>query len=121
MLSYLEAILRVYNQEGRRDNIYKARIKILVKAKGVEAFRALVEEEWERIRDSSLKLELTEIERVRAFFRPPPYEKLADIDAAAGQSPQFQAWYRYNTRAHKVAGYRAVVVSLKAHGEAPAT
>ncbi|MEJ0100996.1 MAG: nitrite/sulfite reductase [Pseudomonadota bacterium] len=119
LLSYLEAILRVYNQEGRRDNMYKARIKILVKAKGVEAFRALVEEEWERIRESSLKLELTEIERVRAFFRPPPYEKLVDIDATAGQPPEFQAWYRYNTRPHKVPGYRAVVVSLKAHGEAP--
>jgi sulfite reductase (NADPH) hemoprotein beta-component len=119
LLSYLEAILRVYNQEGRRDNMYKARIKILVKAKGVEEFRALVEEEWEKIRDSALKLELAEIERVRAFFRPPPYEKLTDIDATAGQSPEFQAWYRYNTRPHKVPGYRAVIVSLKAHGEAP--
>jgi sulfite reductase (NADPH) hemoprotein beta-component len=119
LLSYLEAILRVYNQEGRRDNIYKARIKILVKAKGTDAFREEVEAEWERIRDSSLKLELAEIERVRAFFRPPPYEQLADIDATAGQSVEFQAWYRYNTRPHKVPGYRAVVVSLKAHGEAP--
>jgi sulfite reductase (NADPH) hemoprotein beta-component len=119
LLSYLEAILRVYNQEGRRDNIYKARIKILVKAKGTDAFRDEVEAEWERIRDSSLKLDLAEIERVRAFFRPPPYEQLADIDVTAGQSPEFQAWYRYNTRAHKVPGYRAVIVSLKAHGEAP--
>jgi sulfite reductase (NADPH) hemoprotein beta-component len=109
----------VYNQEGRRDNIYKARIKILVKAKGTDAFREEVEAEWERIRESSLKLELAEIERVRAFFRPPPYEQLADIDVASGQSAEFQAWYRYNTRAHKVLGYRAVIVSLKAHGEAP--
>jgi sulfite reductase (NADPH) hemoprotein beta-component len=119
LLSYLEAILRVYNQEGRRDNIYKARIKILVKAKGTDAFREEVEAEWERIRDSALKLELTEIERVRAFFRPPPYEQLADIDVTAGQSVEFHAWYRYNTRPHKVPGYRAVIVSLKAHGEAP--
>jgi len=119
LLSYLEAILRVYNQEGRRDNIFKARIKILVKAKGVDAFRAAVEAEWERMRDSSLHLTLPEIERVRAFFQPPPYEKLTDINVLAGQGADFHAWYRYNTRPHKVAGYRAVIVSVKAHGEAP--
>jgi sulfite reductase (NADPH) hemoprotein beta-component len=119
LLSYLEAILRIYNQEGRRDNIYKARIKILVKAKGAEAFAAAVEEEWALIRDSRLKLEIAEIERIRAYFNPPPYETLADIDVSAGASPAFLAWYRHNTRAHKVPGYRAVVVSLKAHGEAP--
>jgi sulfite reductase (NADPH) hemoprotein beta-component len=119
LLSYLEAILRVYNQEGRRDNIYKARIKILVKAKGVDEFRRLVEEEWALMRDSALKLEVAEIERVRAFFRPPPYETLADINVTEGQSAVFQAWYRYNTRPHKVPGYRAVIVSLKAHGEPP--
>jgi sulfite reductase (NADPH) hemoprotein beta-component len=109
----------VYNQEGRRDNIYKARIKILVKAKGIDAFRAAVESEWERMRDSSLRLDIAEIERVRAFFRPPPYEKLADIDVLAGNTADFQAWYRYNTRPHKVPGYRAVIVSVKAHGEPP--
>jgi sulfite reductase (NADPH) hemoprotein beta-component len=119
LLSYLEAILRVYNQEGRRDNIYKARIKILVKAKGIDAFRDLVEAEWAQIRESSLKLDEVEIERVRAFFRPPPYEKLQDIDVAATQDATFKAWYRYNTRPHKVPGYRAVVVSLKAPGEPP--
>jgi sulfite reductase (NADPH) hemoprotein beta-component len=119
LLSYLEAILRVYNQEGRRDNIYKARIKILVKAKGIDTFRKAVEAEWERMRDSSLRLDLAEIERVRAFFRPPPYERLADIDVLAGQPADFHAWYRYNTRPHKVPGYRAVIVSVKAHGEAP--
>jgi sulfite reductase (NADPH) hemoprotein beta-component len=119
LLSYLEAILRVYNQEGRRDNIYKARIKILVKAKGIDAFRDLVEAEWAQIRESALKLDDVEIERVRAFFRPPPYEKLEDIDVAATQDATFKAWYRYNTRPHKVAGYRAVVVSLKAPGEPP--
>jgi sulfite reductase (NADPH) hemoprotein beta-component len=119
LLSYLEAILRVYNLEGRRDNIYKARIKILVKAKGTEAFRDLVEAEWQRIRDSSLHLDTAEIDRVRAFFAPPPYERLPDADVTQGQSTQFLAWYRYNTRPHKVPGYRAVVVSLKKHGEAP--
>jgi sulfite reductase (NADPH) hemoprotein beta-component len=119
LLSYLEAILRIYNQEGRRDNIYKARIKILVKAKGPEAFAQAVEAEWEKIRDGSLKLELAEIERVRRFFRPPPYETLPDIDVTTGAPVEFVAWYRHNTRAHKISGYRAVVVSLKKHGEAP--
>src|SRR5512139_3326253 len=119
LLSYLEAILRVYNQEGRRDNIYKARIKILVKAKGIDAFRQAVEAEWSLIRDTSLQLDLAEIERVRAFFAPPPYERLADIDVTQGQGPAFTAWYRYNTRPHRQPGYRAVIVSLKAHGEAP--
>ena len=120
LLSYLEAILRIYNQEGRRDNIHKARIKILVKAKGVEEFRRLVEEEWALIRqESSLTLEEAEIERMRAYFAPPPYEKLANIDITANQSPEFLAWYRYNTRPHKVPGYRAVVVSLKATGVPP--
>jgi sulfite reductase (NADPH) hemoprotein beta-component len=121
LLSYLEAILRVYNQEGRRDNIHKARIKILVKAKGIDTFRQLVEAEWELIREASPHLKLTdaEVDRMRGFFTPPPYEKLPDINVTQGQSADFQAWYRYNTRAHKVPGYRAVVVSLKAHGEPP--
>jgi sulfite reductase (NADPH) hemoprotein beta-component len=119
LLSYLEAILRVYNQEGRRDNIYKARIKILVKAQGIDEFRKAVDAEWELIRESSLKLDIAEIERVRAFFRPPPYETLVDTDVTVGQSAEFSAWYRYNTRPHKVPGYRAVVVSLKATGVPP--
>jgi sulfite reductase (NADPH) hemoprotein beta-component len=119
LLSYLEAILRIYNQEGRRDNIYKARIKILVKAKGADVFAQAVEAEWERIRDGSLKLTVAEIERMRGFFQPPPYEQLPDIDVTAGADAPFLAWYRYNTRKHKVSGYRIVTVSLKAHGEAP--
>jgi sulfite reductase (NADPH) hemoprotein beta-component len=119
LLSYLEAILRIYNQEGRRDNLYKARIKILVKAKGEEAFRAAVEAEWAQLRDSSLKLDDAEIERMRAFFAPLPYETLPDIDATAGRDAAFVAWYRHNTRPHKVPGYRIVLVSLKKHGEAP--
>jgi sulfite reductase (NADPH) hemoprotein beta-component len=119
LLSYLEAILRIYNPEGRRDNIYQARIKILVKSRGIDEFRKAVEAEWELIRDSSLKLEPAEIARVSAFFTPPPYEKLADIDVTAGKPAEFLAWYRYNTRPHKVPGYRAVVVSLKAPDIAP--
>jgi sulfite reductase (NADPH) hemoprotein beta-component len=119
LLSYLEAILRVYNQEGRRDNIYKARIKILVKAKGTEVFRDAVEAEWALIRATSLHLEQAEIDRVRAYFVPLPYEKLTDVDVTTGREAAFVAWYRHNTKAHKWSGYRAVIVSLKAHGEAP--
>ncbi|MDR2216145.1 MAG: nitrite/sulfite reductase [Nevskiaceae bacterium] len=119
LLNYLSAILRVYNQEGRRDNIHRARIKILVKAKGVEAFRAEVEAEYERIRAENPPLEDAEFQRMQAFFLPPPYETLSDIDVCAGQGADFHAWYRYNTRPHKQPGYRAVIVSLKAHGEAP--
>jgi sulfite reductase (NADPH) hemoprotein beta-component len=119
LLSYLEAILRIYNQEGRRDNMYKARIKILVKAKGEQAFRDAVEQEWARIRDSSLKLDTVEIDRVRAFFAPLPYEPLLDIDPTVGREAAFVAWYRHNTRVHKVPGYRAVIVSLKAPEIAP--
>jgi sulfite reductase (NADPH) hemoprotein beta-component len=119
LLSYLEAILRVYNRAGRRDNIYKARIKILVRAMGEEAFRDAVDAEWALIRDSSLRLDAAEIDRMRSFFKALPYEPLRDIDVAAGREPAFVAWYRHNTRPHKIAGYRAVIVSLKKHGEAP--
>jgi sulfite reductase (NADPH) hemoprotein beta-component len=119
LLSYLEAILRIYNQEGRRDNMYKARIKILVRAKGEDAFRDAVEQEWALIRDSGLKLDVAEIDRMRGYFVPLPYEVLEDIDPTAGREAAFVAWYRHNTRAHKIPGYRAVVVSLKAPAEAP--
>ena len=119
LLSYLDAILRVYNRQGRRDNIHKARIKILVKALGIERFRELVEAEWHANRAHATQLPAAEVERVRAFFRPQPYEILADSDVCAGREPQFRAWYRYNTRAHRVPGYRAVFVALKTHGTAP--
>jgi sulfite reductase (NADPH) hemoprotein beta-component len=119
LLSYLEAILRIYNREGRRDNIYKARIKILVKATGEVAFREAVEAEWALLRDTALRLDVAEIDRMRAFFVPLPYETLTDLDVTAGREAEFAAWYRYNTRAHKMPGYRAVVVSLKAPDIAP--
>ncbi len=119
LLTYLEAILRVYNRYGRRDNIHKARIKILVKALGVERFRSEVEAEWQVSREFGPRLEAAEVDRVRAFFNPPAYQSLENIDAAAGREPEFQAWYRYNTREHRVAGYRAVFVCLKAHGRNP--
>jgi sulfite reductase (NADPH) hemoprotein beta-component len=120
LLGYCEAILRVYNRYGRRDNINKARIKVLVKALGPERFREEVEKEFEASRASAPVLDAAEVDRVRAFFAPPPYEgDLTDTDAAADRELQFQAWYRYNTREHKIAGYRAVYVALKTHGQNP--
>jgi sulfite reductase (NADPH) hemoprotein beta-component len=119
LLSYCEAILRVYNRYGRRDNIHKARIKILVKSLGIAEFAKQVEAEWQSSKEFATQLDLAEVERVRAFFVPPPYERLDDKDAAHGRELEFQTWYRYNTRPHKVQGYRAVFACLKAHGTIP--
>ncbi len=119
LLGYLEAILRVYNRHGRRDNIHKARIKVLVRSLGTERFRDQVEAEWRACRASAPLLTAADVERMRSFFRPPSYETLADQDVARGREPRFAAWYRYNTRAHRVPGYRAVFVSLKAYGGNP--
>jgi sulfite reductase (NADPH) hemoprotein beta-component len=113
LLSYLEAILRVYNREGRRDNIHKARIKILVKSLGIAEFRQRVEAEWQLIRDGGLRVAEADIARLRGFFTPPAYRRLADSDPTAAKGAAFAAWYRYNTAAHKVPGYRAIYVSLK--------
>src|SRR5579863_734765 len=119
LLSYLEAILRVYNLEGRRDNIHKARIKILVRSLGIEEFRRRVEAEWVSLRDSGPRVADAEIDRLRGFFDPPAYRTLADTEPAAGKSAAFRAWYRYNTTAHKMPGYRAVYISLKKPDVAP--
>jgi sulfite reductase (NADPH) hemoprotein beta-component len=122
LLSYLEAILRVYNLEGRRDNKYKARIKILVKEKGIEAFREAVEKEWLAIRDL-MPLSQNEVDRIGHFFSPHAYQK--DLTnqpselVSALENPEFSAWYQRNTVPHKVAGYRAVFLSLKPHGKPP--
>ncbi|MFN3881080.1 MAG: nitrite/sulfite reductase [Nitrincola lacisaponensis] len=117
LLSYLDAILRVYNLNGRRDNKYKARIKILVEAMGVDAFRDQVEAEWQYTRDTELRLTDAEIARVKDFFQPHPYEALPAESSALQQQLQsdsdFKVWFERNTRAHKVSGYRCVVVSLK--------
>jgi sulfite reductase (NADPH) hemoprotein beta-component len=119
LLSYLEAILRIYNLLGRRDNIHKARIKILVKAVGIERFRAMVEEEWLAMDRSALRLAPAQIEYMQSFFKPLPYESLPAAAPPSAAEAAYQAWYRYNTRAHKVPGYRVVFVSLKAQGQAP--
>lgn len=119
LLAYLEAILRVYNRHGRRDNIHKARIKVLVKALGHVEFARQVEAEFKASRTMAPRLNDAEIGRVRRFFAPPAYETLTSSDVVSGRAAAFQAWYRHNTHAHKISGYRAVFVSLKAHGEAP--
>jgi sulfite reductase (NADPH) hemoprotein beta-component len=119
LFAYLEAILRVYNMEGRRDNIHKARIKILVKAVGPQKFREMVEAEYQASRDSAPKFEPTEFERIKAFFAPPKYESLADEDVLSGRPTEFRNWYQRNTRRHKVSGYRAVFISLKSPTSPP--
>ncbi len=123
LLNYLEAILRVYNLLGRRDNLYKARIKILVNAVGADAFRAMVEAEWATIRGGALALPEAEIARIRAYFAPPAYRALPTVDLASAvrdaRDPAFAAWARTNVHPHKVAGYAAVTVSLKPHGGVP--
>lgn len=116
MLSYLEAILRVYNLYGRRDNKYKARIKILLKELGVERFTERVEKEWRQIKDR-LVLDQAEIDRVVNHFSPPPYEPYVAseevLDVHQHHDKPFATWFKHNTGQHKIAGYAAVFLSLK--------
>ena len=117
LLSYVQAIMRVYNLEGRRDNKYKARIKILVNALGIDEFRRRVEAEWRVTRTHVAPVDPEEIEALRSHFRPPPYRPLVDVgsfEAARAADPAFARWVRFNTVAHRHRGYRAVFVSLKA-------
>ena len=122
LLSYLEAILRIYNLFGRRDNKYKARIKILVKESGMDQFTELVEKEWISIRNSN---ELTEdrINAMKAQFAAPAYESTAANDTSFPQlvlnNNAFATWVKYNTTAHKIPGYRGVFLSLKAPDSPP--
>lgn len=119
LLAYLEAILRIYNLEGRRDNIHKARIKILVKAITPEKFRTLVDAEYEAARETAPVFDEADFERIKAFFKPVAHESLQDQDVIAGQPAEFRNWYQYNTRRHKVPGYRAAFVSLKSPTRPP--
>jgi sulfite reductase (NADPH) hemoprotein beta-component len=124
LLPYLEAILRVYNLEGRRDNINKARIKILVHALGAEEFTRQVEAEYAEIRKTGgLGLPQEEVDRIRAYFAPPPFAKLAAgsdaLDAKRAALPDFDRWVRVNTRAHKTPGYTIATIALKAIGGTP--
>ncbi|MEE8501783.1 MAG: nitrite/sulfite reductase [Kiloniellales bacterium] len=123
LLSYLEAILRVYNQLGRRDNLFKARIKILVNAVGPDVFARMVEEEWAHIKDSPLALPADEIARIKAYFAPPLYEALsADQPAFVAkhlEDPAFGQWVKTNVAAHKQPGYAIANISLKPEGGIP--
>ena len=115
LLTYLEATLRVYNRAGRRDNLYKARIKILVNALGIDEFRSLVDAEWEVTRQTVRTLEGVDIDRMRQFFaKELKPQTVLSVDPAQGDAaPAFNAWLKQNTREHKVAGYRVVMISLK--------
>src|SRR6201991_1003397 len=123
LLSYVEAIMRVYNQYGRRDNIYKARIKILVHELGIEKFAKEVEDEWLQIRDGVLALDDAVIEEVRSRFTYPVYENLADtpeeLKKAVADDPKFAGWHRNSVFPHKVPGYAIVTLSLKPVGGPP--
>ena len=120
LLSYLEAIVRVYNRLGRRDNIHKARIKILVKELGVPKFTELIEAEWGLIKNSELKLRPEDLQRMQSFFTPHAYEPSAANDRSFEQQQlsdrAFATWVKRNTREHRAPGYRIVWVSLKAQG-----
>ncbi|WLA66407.1 nitrite/sulfite reductase [Bradyrhizobium diazoefficiens] len=122
LLSYIEAILRVYNQYGRRDNIYKARIKILVHELGIEKFSREVEEEWQHIRNSSLQIDDEVIEDIRSRFIYPAYEKLPHMPdelRQAAADPEFEAWRKNSVAPHKNPGYSIVTISLKPIGAPP--
>jgi sulfite reductase (NADPH) hemoprotein beta-component len=123
LLSYIEAILRVYNIHGRRDNMHKARIKIIVNQMGIDKYRELVDREWELTKDGALKVPDEEVERIHAYFALPAYETLTDAaDLLAEQrsaNKKFDRWVRGNIVEHKVPGYSIVNISLKAPGKVP--
>ncbi len=123
LLSYLQAVLRVYNRYGRRDNIYKARIKILVAALGAEEFARQVEEEWGKIDAARADLPDTELARIRGAFATTPFETLpatsAIFEANKAADPAFARFVRNNVKPHKKSGYAIVEVSLKAIGHTP--
>ena len=125
LLTYLDAILRTYNLLGRRDNKYKSRIKILVKAMGIDAFKEKVEAEWAHIKDGPATLTHDEINRVSVFFSAPEYELIKDadvqteVDTLAEGNIAFGKWLTRNIFTHKIPGYVAVVLSLKPTGVAP--
>jgi sulfite reductase (NADPH) hemoprotein beta-component len=123
LLSYLDAILRVYNMHGRRDNKYKARIKILVKALKPEVFAEMVEAEWAHIKDQATTLTQEEITRIKGFFTEPEYQALednpADYQAKLADHKGFANWVKRNTRKHKKSGYSLVTLTLKKTGVPP--
>ncbi|NDV87424.1 nitrite/sulfite reductase [Aurantimonas aggregata] len=123
LLAYLEAVMRVYNSEGRRDNKYKARVKILVHETGEDEFRRRVEEEYARLDGPTINAPQEELERIAAYFAPPAYDELPEtspvLDAARRTDPALDRFVEQNGFAHKQPGYIALTVSLKAVGEVP--
>src|SRR5713101_3944179 len=123
LLTYIEAILRVYNRYGRRDNIHKARIKILVKERGPEKFREEVDAEWAHLKDGPATLVPEEIVRIESRFTRPSYLRLpatdAGLEAALASERAFANWHKRNVHPHKKAGYSAVTLSLKKTGVPP--
>lgn len=123
ILAYVEAILRVYNIHGRRDNIHKARIKIIVNQMGIDRYRELVDREFELTKDGALQVPQEEIERIHAYFAPPQYatseDRSAELAVLRAQDARFDRWMRSNVVAHKVPGYAIVNAPLKAPGRVP--
>jgi sulfite reductase (NADPH) hemoprotein beta-component len=123
IFTYVESILRIYNQYGRRDNKYKARIKILVKALGIDEFKRQVEADWADLKEGPGTLTIEEVNRVASFFTDPAYETLTDHDSALNEfkadSRSFSNWMMRNVKPHRVPGYAIVVLSLKKPGDAP--
>jgi len=118
LLPYLEAVMRVYNRYGRRDNKYKARIKILVKETGLEKFKEEVEAEYETLESSDIAVSGEEIERIRAYFAPPNFEVLDESESPIVDH-DFKEWVKVNTHPHKQTGYKIVNISLKPIDRAP--
>lgn len=123
LLSYLESIMRVYNAAGRRDNIYKARIKILVDDMGIESFGEAVNNEWQVTKDTTIDLPLSEYRRIAGYFAPVDLPAAASARAAlaraARDNPAFARWYRSNVMPHHTQGYANVSLSLKSAGRPP--
>ncbi|WP_317204258.1 nitrite/sulfite reductase [Janthinobacterium sp.] len=121
LLTYVQAVMRVYNQYGRRDNKYKARIKILLKAIGVEEFTRQVEAEWLDLKDGAETLSVEEMSRLVAYFQPPAYKTLENLDPLLehADNKAFSNWLKRNVKQHKVAGYAIAVLSLKKTGVPP--
>ncbi|KAF0230541.1 MAG: nitrite and sulfite reductase 4Fe-4S [Beijerinckiaceae bacterium] len=123
LLAYLEALMRVYNAEGRRDNKYKARVKILVHEIGIEEFQARVEAEFAALDRTTINADREEVARIAAYFAAPPYEKRPAVSqtyqAARAANPAFAAWADVNVTPHKAPGYAALTISLKGIGAVP--
>lgn len=123
LLSYAEAILRTYNLAGRRDKLYKSRLKILVQAVGIAEFRRRVEAEWAHLVDGPATLTGEEVDRIAGHFAPPDYQTLPELDASyefvRRHEPDFAAWAARHVHGHRVPGYAAVTLALKAPGASP--